>query len=69
MKSNANPEITLNAKRLICLFSNTKESFNKSTYAKIPTVVTSSVAVVLLKLFFFKSLPDYRNKSNTSLRN
>lgn len=69
VKSNANPEITLNAKRLICLFPNTKESFNKSTYAKIPTVVTSSVAVVLLKLFFFKSLPDYRNKSNTSLRN
>lgn len=31
VKSKANPEITLNAKRLICLFPNTMESFNTST--------------------------------------
>ncbi len=42
--------------RQICLFPTTTDSFNTSTKAKIPTVLTSSVVAKLL--FLFKSLLD-----------
>lgn len=64
VKSKANPEITLNA-----VYSQTQWRVLIHPHnAKIPTVVTSNVVLPKL-LFFFKSFLDYRNRSNTSLRN